>query len=623
MIAGCSGGDQNTTTTDDGTTSGGDDGTTASDDGGDSGEQLVDKTFTALSAGNPQEVDYNPFTQNTDWHTIGPMSVFPAHYTRQDPTWVPIGFTGWELDGDVFRVQVNDSITWHDGKSFTADDVAFHHKFAKHMGAGKHRAVYDYADSVEATGEYTVEYKLSNSNITENTFLSTSLFEPMYMHPDEWSEYWESFQDATTEDEKQAVREEVLNFRLPDPTTNGPLKLVNRDAQKYTFEVYEDWPWETVQSQFTDATGQDITDWGRPNFKDVHINWAPDHQRMAQEWQGRNISGGITGGDLEEPQLPPNMEFVRVPALYGIGLMWNLWGEDIGDPPGDPAWQKLNVRKALAHIINRESVGVQYQNQETPKSEIQTGMVKAHQDQWLDDELLNQMTVYDHDYDKGAEYLRKAGFTKENGKWFKPNGDRFEVYFNTGACVNYYVRGFEVASSNLNEFGIKTEVNATDCSTFFSKDYPKRGYQMSTPGFWGGANPHPLGAYEFVYERPSYLPEGADADQRTYYMQDTIGSEFEVPPVGEPDSDDRITVNPHSLIEELAGTTDEAAQTEIIEKLAWATNQFVPKIETTEIELTYGINRNGWKYPETDSKALSVNPSSTFWWHLGIVDAKQ
>lgn len=598
----------------------GDDGNESNGPGDDS--EIVDTTYTSLTVANPMEVDYNPFTPSTDAYTIGPMSNILMHYTRVDPTWVPIGARDWELDEEeeVFRIELNDSITWHDGTDFTAEDVQFAHQLSQYMQAGDHFQVYDYAESVEVADTHTVEYNL-DAVVSENAIMSAALYQPFYQHQDDWAEYWEAFEDATTDEELQDVRSDVLEFRQPNPTTNGPLELVNRTEQGFEFEVYEDWPWDDVQQQFTDTIGEDITDWGRPNFETVHYKWAPDHQRLAQEWTGDNVSGGIPGGDLEEQQLNDDQELIQISSLYGTGLMWNLWDES-GDPPGDEAWQDINVRKAFAHIIDRQAVGDQYNtNGATP--EKQTGLVEAHQEQWLDEEFMEQLQAHDQDFDRARELLEEADYYEEDGTWYKPNGEELVADFHTAASVNFYVRGFEVATDNLDEFGITTEMRTTEGSTFFDQPYPHRDYQVSTPGFFGGANPSPIRAYEFVYERPSYLPEGADADEREYYMTETIGESFEVPPVGEPDAEPSMEVNPHELIEEFRTTTNEDRRQEIIETLAWATNWFVPKIEVTETVLLNGINRDGWNYPDSDSMTLQLYWTAPSWWQLGTVDAEQ
>jgi hypothetical protein len=85
---------------------------------------------------------------------------------------------------------------------------------------------------------------------------------------------------------------------------------------------------------------------------------------------------------------------------------------------------------------------------------------------------------------------------------------------------------------------------------------------------------------------------------------------LQVPPVGKPDSDKRVTIDPYAKLDALGRATSEQEQAKIVRELAWATNQGVPMIPIVGALIQGVLNTNGWEYPPVDSPAVTMKSAA-------------
>lgn len=620
-LAGCSGEGGNGTddaagglttaseSTDSGST---EEGTTSSEgDSESSGNVWVTRTATV-----PTDITWNPYQDGGDWYTLSLIHGFGASLSRRKPLkWVPFLAENWSLDGKTFTIEMHDGFTWHNGNPVTADDYRLQYEISDHMGFGKHGAPLPSIDGYpEAVDDYTLEMTLKEE-MSEATFVPQNFGEPLWYEPDFFTPFVEKFRDASGEEAMTGIRKEVSETALEEPVGFGPLKYDSVDSQKTVLKYFEDYPFEYVQQKFTERTGLDITGYGRPNFDTVHVKHVPSNNKMTQEIMSGNVDGG-PGPLVSDQQLPEGMSIPQQPVLHGSGFIFNMY--DWGETPGDPMFRKPDVRKAFAYAIDRHAAGVQLGQgaQDATTDATMTGLLQAQESEWLSDDFMSKMIPYERDLDKAAQHLEAAGLSKEDGTWYKPNGDKFTVRMGSGACVTRYVNAFSVLQSNLSEFGIDAKVINGECSTFFSKDDNDNGVDITTAE-WGGAQQHPYFAFDWMYLR-DYVTKENSAERDGFLPGDET---LDVPPVGEPDGE-TSTFDPAAKVAELGTTTEKAEQTKIVEELAWATNYAVPKITCNENFITGALNSNGWKVPEADSLAASVHPFFSMIHHLGVVDAE-
>lgn len=609
-LAGCSGSGNNNASGNG--SGGGNSGPSGGPAGGSSSQTFVDYTHEV-----PAEIQFNEYNaQGVNLYASAPIYAWGANVCGDPVATIPMLAKSWTLDGQTFTIKLNDSFTWHDGKPFTADDYALHFNLDRFMGAGVHYPIWEYAQSVNATGKHTLEINL-DTKVNESVLTSTVFGLRLMKEPKIYRPFLERFKDASSEKKKEKIRTKLAEKTIEKPTGAGPLKFVRKNSQRMVLKPYKKFPWKQIQQQFADATGEDVSNWPTGlNMSQVNYRFSESYNQAAQYVRGDVADGGYVQ-NVSENDLPSHFKLVDAPSLYGIGLNFNFW--ENGNPAGDPAFKDPNVRKAFAHIIDRKSVGTQYQGKQATTDTLMTGLLDVQEKQWLDDSFRNKLNKYEKNDKKAAEYLRTSGYSKKGGKWYRPNGKQFTTTLATASGVSYYVSGFEVIASNLKEFGINAQLKTESNSSFFGSPANELGAQLTTPGYYGGQDPHPYFSYDFVYRRPVVQPEGS-----TDPNYNLPGNEkMKVPPVGKPNSSKRITIDPYAKLTELGKTDKKAVQRSIIKELAWATNQWIPKITCSEYINKYVISTDDWKFPSPDSGALNMAlSSSSMQWHFGVVQSK-
>jgi peptide/nickel transport system substrate-binding protein len=85
-------------------------------------------------------------------------------------------------------------------------------------------------------------------------------------------------------------------------------------------------------------------------------------------------------------------------------------------------------------------------------------------------------------------------------------------------------------------------------------------------------------------------------------------------PIGDP-SADLETVDIPEKIDELATATDSETEQSLIEELSWIYNQHLPRLPLMNGVRRVFLNRDGWSFPERDSKYMMQNPTTELWSH--------
>jgi peptide/nickel transport system substrate-binding protein len=180
--------------------------------------EVLDKTYITYLPDSPTSVQFNPLsTAPTDFYTKSAVHAWTAQVSsgvsgESKPTWMPMVAKNWEFDGTTFRVELNDSFSWHDGKPLTAADLALQYNIDRHMSAGKYYDVWDFVKSVEATGKHTLEMKVAEQT-NEVQLVNAAFGEPIAYPPQTFGKYLERFRNASSESEKRRSERRSRNSK--------------------------------------------------------------------------------------------------------------------------------------------------------------------------------------------------------------------------------------------------------------------------------------------------------------------------------------------------------------------------------------------------------------------------
>ena len=344
--------------------------------------------------------------------------------------------SSWEIseDGLEYTFTLQEGVTFHDGEPFNAEAVCFNFdrwynftgslqnpsasyywqtvfggfaEFDPESGAPEE----SYYESCEAVDEGTVVIRLTKPSSAILGALSLSSFS--IASPKALTEFGA---DEGTVDE-EGIYHPTGTFGTEHPIGTGPFMLDSWErGTRLTLVRYDDYWGETAK------------------LDSLVFTPIPDNAARLQALQ----SGDIQGYDLVEPQDIPtiegdsNLQILDRPA-FNVGYV----GINQAKPPMD----KLEVRQALAHGLNRQEVVDSFYG---GRGEVATQFMPPDVLGWADD-----VTTYDYDPELSKQLLQEAGLTLpvEIEFWYPSDVSR--------PYMPDPKRNFEAFAASLNEAGFK------------------------------------------------------------------------------------------------------------------------------------------------------------------------
>ena len=643
-LAGCSGGGSNddgegdNTDTSDGTDSG---------TGGESGvlDQSL-KTFVASSTASEQEPK-----ALTDWgwapsnyRTQYPRGMYPFLFGRKmnvlqgTAEEVPMLIDEWEHTDEEIHYHIREDATWSDGSDITAGAL---------LGGGwpVHKATH--AKPASELDEFsTWDEAITGFEADGKDFYIRSDvggFSEFWMEPivTDWINHAGSAEFTTDAAWGQFLRDQV-NDEFDTLWDNPEASQFATDLSNETIENSEHWPDTPQELKFSGAFKiSEILEAEvhlERNENWVHadaINWDQvtlirQNNSQAQNALVKNSQVSMVTNHTPSEQVVDSFPDSMQNFPYGYGDTTNLLCQGQHPHLGKP-----EVRKAMLQAINAEQL-LQISNQYTtgPLNEP-PGLHAQREQQFMDDDLREQYVDYSYDLDAANQRMRDAGYTKENGTWVSPEGDKVTAELMTSADE---LQMEQALSQQLSNFGIDTSPRSVTDTQFGSRldnanfDIAIRPWGTGD-AVWG---PAVLGAYYRAFQQSDRrIPWGLfDEDEVQAFIdrhdevtnkeydwtnniegiwpnpdlvnpevQDEWVPSIEAPPVGQPDSDETVEypVVYWGLI--WGQNLSQEKRNEIIQGVTWVWNQtlkpFVPFLVSNNLAFN---DVNDWNVPEKDSK---------------------
>jgi peptide/nickel transport system substrate-binding protein len=215
---------------------------------------------------------------------------------------------------------------------------------------------------------------------------------------------------------------------LENPVGTGPFKFES---------------WDRGNGEVTIVRNEDY--WGEPALLDeIIFRTISDGNTRRQELE----AGSIDGYDFVAPADYQTLEEAGFQVLardpFNI-LYLGFNGGNVEGTDANPALQKDEVRQAIAHAIDRETIV----NSLLPDgAEVATQFMPPTVDGWAED-----VTEYDYDPERAQELLAQAGEENLTLRFYYPT-DVSRPYMPDPAAL------FQVISQNLEEVGITVEPTA-------------------------------------------------------------------------------------------------------------------------------------------------------------------
>ncbi|XAZ20047.1 ABC transporter substrate-binding protein (plasmid) [Sinorhizobium sp. B11] len=392
-------------------------------------------------------VQPEPPTLVTLAHTAGPTTRVSGKITEGllayglDFKPIPQLATAWHVsdDGLEYRFELRQGVKWHDGKPFTAEDVAFSILALKEVHP-RGRATFSSVKEVATPDAHTAIIRLSKPApyLIGALQASESPIVPKHVY------------EGATDLAGHA------NGRAPIGT--GPF-------------IFREW---AVGSHVILDRNPDYWDQGKPYLDRIVVKFIPDASaRVAALETGEVDIAPDTPVSLSEIDRLKASPTLAVddrgndysPTVYRIEF--NLQNE---------YFKHDKVRQAVAHAIDRQTVAdIAFYGYAVPAPSPISPFLKAFYNP--------DVPVYAHDPAKAEQLLDEAGFPRG------PDGVRFEVPHDVMPYGDTYTRIGDYLRDSLSKIGVKVTLRGQDVPTWLKRVYTDRDFAFVTNGMGNTFDP--------------------------------------------------------------------------------------------------------------------------------------
>jgi len=363
----------------------------------------------------------------------------------------------WEqLDEVTYRFRVHKGVRFHDGRSLDARDVQYTFQSLLDPSLGSPlRGSYQMISSMECPDPHTIIFHLKEAHASFLVSLDLGILpRPLKGHPEK---------DVGSH-----------------PMGTGP----------FSFKAWDQ------GSRIILRANKDYFR-GTPNIDEVHFKVVPDNTVRVLELKKGSVH--LLQNDIEPEVLRVLEKEPRLMIRQCEGTNYSYLGFNLRDP----VLSSLEVRKAIAHAIDRKMI-IKYLlgGLAIPARGVLSPINWAYNP---------DVPIYNYDPGKAKRLLDKAGFPDPDGDG---PGTRFSLTYKTSQNALRQRVG-EAIQSQLGEIGIDVKIRSFEWGTFFS-DIKKGNFQIYTLTWVGITDPD---IFYYLFHTKSIPPDGAN---RGFYRNPEI-----------------------------------------------------------------------------------------------------
>ncbi len=574
-------------------------------------------TYTSIDAnhGIDPQAPINPYAGKGNafsGYNAMPLAFRKNHLTDHNEHYPAIA-ESWTVtpDGAEVTIKIQPKAKWSDGADLTAEDIKTSAAVAFALGGSVFAIT---PGTTGALGEVTIvdpkTVKFTQaSGARNNTFLfgvlsmwvlPKSAFQSQ-LPPDFWDKVkLGGSADAAKAAEAKAARDEItaLGKKL---IAYGPAKDVS--AGPFVLDSVNASEAILVKN---------------PHFFNAD-KIGPEKVRLRNYTGNEQIWNYLTAGELDSAPFvatPTNVveQILKVPGskqLKGLSQVSAALAFNQKIAPFD----KLEVRQALAYLIDRSEVQKIGAPDSGKPAEHTSGLIEDAAKKWIGDAEVGKLNAYSKDAAKAEALLTQAGLTKTGGKWMLPNGQPFTFKLQVPNGFSDWVAAGKNIANQLTNAGIAVEAATSADYAVYQKEIAEGKYAA---GFWLIAlGPSTYNAYARLYGGANGWV--AFGGKLTHNAPGTAGNW-----IGGAETANVTgfgTLNPGELTYQLSQLPVDQAKDTIV-KLANYTNQQLPMIQMWNYVNVQFINEKNYQnFPPNDCECLRLTHG--VWMQLGYIQPKK
>lgn len=360
----------------------------------------------------------------------------------------------WETeDGKTWILHLAENVKWHDGVPFTAEDLKFTWDYVwPDPGFWE---IFTDAESTEVIDEHTLKLVLKNPIAT-------------WYGPPTWT-----YTPVVPKHIFEPYKDDIVGCPNNEAIATGPYKLKEFKANQFIWLVANEDYWG-----------------GRPYLDEIVMKLysGADTMFMALESGEVDVISGTScpAALIEELKQTPNIDIAELPGNSLDVVCFNLHQ--------DLPFQDVNVRRAIAHAVNRDRI---------------TDMVYGGYAEKIDSLVFTEdimhhesLPQYDYDLGKANMLLDEGGYLDTDGDGIRNDpatGENLAFALIINAAQQPRVKAATIMRENLAEVGIAIDMQAVDSDTFSDYLYNplEDAFEMAYTGLSPG--PSPFADWAWIY----------------------------------------------------------------------------------------------------------------------------
>ncbi|MGI6090928.1 MAG: ABC transporter substrate-binding protein [Saccharofermentanales bacterium] len=408
-------------------------------------DKAADKSYrdTINIAMDVDAQTYNPvLSNNTTAYRVAELIFNGLVRMDEKLNIVPGLAESWETseDGCTLTFKLREGVKFSDGSDFTSAAVKYtYESILNEKYNAPYRSRFLAIEGVETPDDHTAVFKLTTPNTALLAYLTMGIIPEGAM--------------------------DVKGFDTA-PVGTGPYTVENYTLNSLTVLKARDDYWE-----------------GKPATETINVYIINDNSvRLASLESGDVdfVCSPLTASDLKLVEGKEGLVMNKVP---GLGITY------IGVNSGDPILKDLEVRKAIAHMVDKETISnTIYSDMDTPA----TSPILSSS--WAYDKDLKD---YEYDPEKAKSILDEAGWKDSDGDGIRDKDGvklAFTVATHTDDTSRFQV--VEYLQNQLKSIGIDTSVSVTEWANF-SADMTAKKNQIWVAGWLNLYDPDRM--YDMFY----------------------------------------------------------------------------------------------------------------------------
>lgn len=468
---------------------------------------------------------------------------------------------GWDDDGN-YVIKMVEGNSWSDGSAMTADDLMATFNIFRLRGD----AVWANMTAIEKIDDSTVKFVMdAPSSLAERIILTTNLRST--------SVYGEIADQAAAmspgDDGWDALLQALTEHRPETPVSGGPYTILPDSISEANLMM------ELNPGGFAGNI---------------------QHFDMVRMWNGETevVTPLVASAELHyiTHGIPPTTETAFADA--GIDIIRSGMNNGPGVYVNHSVYplNLVEVRQAIAHVIDREQNGYVSLGESGVAVEFMTGMSDGLSEAWLGDETLESLNYYEHDLAGAEALLESIGFSRnDGGVWMDNNGDTLSFELTFPQEYADWSAAAENATAQLNGFGFDITARGVQFQQHPIDIYDGN-FEMAIRN-WGLGDPIPGRSFLQAYNR--YNGQGELAGETG-----GGGMRFDVN-VSYSGGD----INVFDISNASSQGVDRSSQAELVAQLAMSYNELLPAIPLWERYTNNSLNRNFIMVPDASDPVFA------------------